>query len=255
MKKLKLLKKCRIVSDLDYVYLSIPNLNEGGPAMQTKLKEILDTLNNIQENLLSLPEDMLLNIDPRDNDSLEQGSRFISAFDDNLDQFMDITTKITEQIKTHFSINPEEEELEKESGGQQRQARIIRELDKTTPHNLDENFTFKRPYGFILGNTAVKGIKTWRNLFILTLDELHGKDPSLFAKLPEEKKFISNRGKPLFARDRESLREGMGLKSGLYVEVNLSANDISKNIKTLLEYFQLDPKTMKIYLREDRDAD
>lgn len=72
---------------------------------------------------------------------------------------MEITTKITEQIKTHFSINPEEEELEKESGGQQRQERIIRELDKTAPHTLDENFTFKRPYGFVSGDTAFKGSK------------------------------------------------------------------------------------------------
>ncbi|MEI6222966.1 MAG: hypothetical protein WCP97_09475 [bacterium] len=34
-----------------------------------KIKQILDTLNNLQENLLSLPDDMLLSIDPRDNDS------------------------------------------------------------------------------------------------------------------------------------------------------------------------------------------
>lgn len=224
--------------------------------MQNKLKEILDTLNNIQENLLSLPEDMLLNIDPRDNDSLEQGARFIRSFNDNLDQFMEITTKIAEQIKTHFSINPEEEEIEKESmKNQQKQDRIIRELDKTAPHSLDESFTFKRPYGFILGDTAFKGIKTWRNLFILVLDELYEKDPTRFARLPEEEKFISNRGKPLFSRDKQDLREGKMLKPGLYVEVNLSANDLCKNIKSMLEHFQLGPGQMKIYLREDRDAD
>lgn len=109
-------------------------------------------------------------------------------------------------------------------------------------HTLDENFTFKRPYGFVLGNTAFRGIKTWRNLFILVLDELHEKDPARFARLPQEEKFISNRGKPHFARDRESLREGVKLKSGLYVEVNLSANDIRKNIKILLEHFKINPK-------------
>lgn len=86
------------------------------------------------------------------------------------------------------------------------------------------------------------------------LDELHEKDPAHFARLLEEKKFISNRGKPLFASDKQNLREGMELKSGLYVEVNLSANDIRKNIKRILEHFQFDPKNMKIYLREDRDA-
>ncbi len=222
--------------------------------MQNKLKEILDTLNNLQENLLSLPEDMLLNIDPRDNDSLEQGTHFIRAFNVNLDKFMDIAIEIAEQIKTHFSINPEEEEIEKETvKNQQKQDRIIKELDKTTPHTLDENFTYKRPYGFILGDTAFKGIKTWRNLFILVLDELYEKDPLRFARLPEEEKFISNRGNPLFSRE-DNLRKGIKLKSELYVEANFSANDIRKNIKSLLEHFQIEPGEMKIYLREDRDA-
>jgi hypothetical protein len=222
--------------------------------VQSKMKEILDILNNLQETLLSLPEDMLLNIDPRDNDSLERGTQFIKAFNENLVQFIDSTTKIAEQIKIHFSINPEEEEIEKESVNQQKRDRIIKELDKTKPHSLDENFTFKRPYGFVLGNLAFKGIKTWRNLFILLLNELKEKDPDRFAKLPEEEKFISNRGNPLFSKDQHNLREGKKLKSGFYVEVNLSANDIRKNIKGLLEHFHVDPNEMKIYLREDRDA-
>ncbi len=222
--------------------------------MQLKTKEILDTLNNLQENLLSLPEDMLLNIDPRDNQSLEQGTRFIKEFNENLDQFIDSTSKISDQIKIHFSINPEEEEIEKELVTQQNQDRIIRELDKTAPHTLDENFTYKRPYGFILCDTAFKGIKTWRNLFILVLDELKEKDSERFAQLPKEEKFISNRGNPLFSKEKQSLREARKIKSGMYVEVNLSANDIRKNIKSLLKHFQLSPDDMKIYLREDRDA-
>ena len=222
--------------------------------MQTKMKEMLDTLNSLQENLLSLPEDMLLNIDPRDNQSLEQGTRFIKEYNENLDQFIDSASKISDQIKIHFSINPEEEEIEKEFAGQPSQDRIIKELDKTAPHTLYENFTYKRPYGFILGNTAFKGIKTWRNLFILVLNELKEKDSDRFAKLTKEEKFISNRGNPLFSKDKQSLREGRKLKSGIYVEVNLSANDIRKNIKSLLVHFQLSPDDMKIYLREDRDA-
>lgn len=222
--------------------------------MKTKMKEILDNLNNLQENLLSLPEDMLLNIDPRDNESLEQGIQFIQTYNENLDQFVDNATKIADQIKTHFSINPEEEEIEKEFITEQRQDRIIRELDKTEPHTLDENFTYKRPYGFILGDTAFKGIKTWRKLLVLVLDELNEKDSDRFAKLPQEEKFISNRGNPLFSEEKHNLREGRRLKSGVYVEVNLSANDIRKNIKSLLEHFQLCSGDMKIYLREDRDA-
>ena len=221
--------------------------------MQIKVKEIMDMLNILQENLLSLPEDMLLNIDPRDNDSLEKGTHFIKAFNENIDQFIDTTTKIAELIKIHFSINPEEEEIEKESVNQKKD-RIIKELDKTAPHSLDEDFTYKRPYGFILGGTVFKGIKTWRDLFVLVLDELKEKDPNRFGRLPEEEKFISKHGNPLFSTNKRNLREGIKLKSGLYVEAHFSANAILNKIKIILEHFQFDPNEMRIYLREDRDA-
>lgn len=35
-----------------------------------KIKDILDMIDTLQEQLLSLPDDMLLCIDPRDNESL-----------------------------------------------------------------------------------------------------------------------------------------------------------------------------------------
>lgn len=79
-------------------------------------------------------------------------------------------------------------------------------------------------------------------------------DPVKFAALPETERFISNRGKPLLSANEHDLRLGEKLESGLYAEVNLSANSLLKYIKDLLEHFGLDPRTMKIYLREDRDA-
>ena len=38
---------------------------------QQKIKELLDTLNNLQKNLFSLPDDILINIEARDSDSLK----------------------------------------------------------------------------------------------------------------------------------------------------------------------------------------
>jgi len=80
-------------------------------------------------------------------------------------------------------------------------------------------------------------------------------DPAKFAALPETERFISNRGNPLFSNDQTILRVGEKLPSDLYAEVNLSANMIRDNLHDLLEHFGLDPRAMKIYLREDRDAD
>ncbi|TNJ35939.1 hypothetical protein [Prosthecochloris vibrioformis] len=221
---------------------------------QEKIRELLDTLNSLQENLLGLPDDMLLGIDPRDNESLEQGSRFIIDYNNSLGLFVESSSKIASLIKAHFRIDPEKDEVVEESANRQQRERLIAELDQTVPHTLEENFTYKRPFGFILGETAVKGLKTWKSLYLSVLDILQSADPEKFAALPHTDRFISNRGNPLFSNNHSILRVGEKLPSGLYTEVNLSANMIRNNLYDLLEHFGYDPKAMKIYLREDRDA-
>ena len=218
-----------------------------------KIKEILDVLATLQENLLSLPDDMLLSINPRDNESLDRGYQFIKSFNENMNQFTDSASKIEAQIKAHFEMNPEEEDVEKESSDVQRRERIVKELDRTAPHYLNEDFTYKRPYGFILGDSAYKGIKTWKNLYLHVLKDLQEKFPEKFSRLPEEEKFISSRGNKIFARDKTVLRLAEELENGVYAEVNLSANHIRNNIRDLFDYFKVGSK-IKIYLREDRDA-
>jgi len=219
-----------------------------------KIKEMLDMLNTLNEYFLSLPDDMLLNIDPRDNESLEQGSRFIKSFNDNLSIFSNSALKIEEQIKEYFSINPEEDEIVSDSSSVNKVSRVIKVLDKSKSHTLDENLTYKRPYGFILGKSAYKGLKTWKSLYIQVLKELNHNNSTLFLKLPEENKFISNRGNQLFSRNKNELRSSQKILSDFFVETNLSANQIKKTIVDLLNYFGIDYTKMKIYLREDRDA-
>jgi hypothetical protein len=221
---------------------------------EDKRKQILDMLDTLQEHLLSLPDDMLLNIDPRDNESLRMGTEFIQQFNENLDEFTGSAGKIKAQIKSHFNLNPEEEDVERELSDRQERQRIIRELDKTAPHSIEENFTYKRPYGFILQDAAYKGIKTWKNLYINLLGYLKDQDPDKFHNLPANDKFISNRGNPLFSTDPDRLRVPAEFEPRFHVEVNLSANNIRNNIKALLEEFGISASELKIYLREDRDA-
>lgn len=221
---------------------------------QHKIRELLDTLNSIQENLLGLPDDMLLNIDARDNDSLEQGTRFIIDYNNSLGLFVESSSKIASLIKAHFRIDPEKDEVVEESANRQQREHLIAELDQTVPHTLDENFTYKRPYGFIFGDSAVKGLKTWKSLYLYVLDILQAADTKKFSALPQTERFISNRGNPLFSNDQLVLRLGEKLPSGIYAEVNLSANMIRNNLHDLLEHFGYDSKAMKIYLREDRAA-
>ncbi|MBW6492769.1 MAG: hypothetical protein K0B15_16415 [Lentimicrobium sp.] len=220
-----------------------------------KIKDILDMIDTLQEQLLSLPDDMLLSIDPRDNDSLEQGLKFIKSYNETLNLFTSSSTKLADQVKAYLGINPEEDELEQETTNRQKRDRIIKELDKTSPHTLEEDFTYKRPYGFILKDSAIKGLKTWKNMYLHVLNILKAKNPGKFALLPKEVKFISNRGNPLFSKTGTELRVAEKLSEGFFVEVNLSANNIRNNISDLLVFFDMEPMSMKVYLREDRDAE
>ncbi len=219
-----------------------------------KIKEILDLLNTLQEQLLSVPDDMHLNIDPRDNESLQNGYSAIKEFNDTLADYTEHSVKLAGIIKNHFDINPEIEDVETGSDDRRRRDRIVKELDTTAPHTLDEDFTYKRPYGFILGESAYKGLKTWKNLYINVLHILREKDARRFSTLKQAEEFISSQGNPQFSETEDPLRVGEKVTDGFFAEINLSANNLRNNIKALLEYFKIDPQEMKIYLREDRDA-
>ncbi len=127
-------------------------------------------------------------------------------------------------------------------------------MDSSEAHYLDEDFTYKRPYGFLFEEIAVKGVKTWKSLHLEILKILNDKNSLRFKEIVEDPKFISNRGNPTFSTNPKLLRNAAFLSDQIYVEVNLSANSLAKNILEFLEYFQLKKETVKVYLREDRDA-
>jgi len=222
----------------------------------SKIKEILDLMNTIQEQLLSLADDIHLSIDPRDKDSIKKGYEFLSDYSEQLSKFTESSNILEERIKNYFEVNPETEDIVKIDSIRNvtERERIIKELDKTKAYNLDENFTFKRPYGFVLGNTAVKGLKTWKSLYVNLLNTLYDIDKVKYKKLTSEEKFVSNRGNYYFHNDKNVFRVYEKVAGGFYAEVNLSANHIRNVIIDLLEYFKIGVKSLKIYLREDRDA-
>ena len=44
---------------------------------KNKINSILDMMDDLQEKLLALPDDMLLSIDPHDNESIDEGAGFL----------------------------------------------------------------------------------------------------------------------------------------------------------------------------------
>lgn len=221
---------------------------------KNRIKALVDSLNHVQEELLALPDEMLRSIDPRDNESLEDGMAFIKDYNNRLSTFSVCARVLSEQLKEYFEVDPESDEVECDAGQEESRVRIVKELDQTEPHSLEESFTHKRPFGFVLGERAFKGLKTWKSLYLNVLDHLHELEPVRFEELHEEKRFISKRGNPFFTKDATEVRVAHDVPGEQMAEINLSANRIARNIGELLDHFGMEQQAIKIYLREDRDA-
>ena len=167
--------------------------------------------------------------------------------------FDQLTSELSAMIQQYTSVRLEEEE---QVGSEDREdnERIVQELNREEPHAIDEDFTFKRPHGFILDGQGTTGITTWRRLFELTCQQLLRRDPDRFCSLPDDPDFITNRGNRSFSRDPKDLRSANLIGEDIYAEINLSANGLRDCIRRLLATFEIPKDHFRIFLREDRDA-
>lgn len=221
-----------------------------------KIQHILGQLTEVNEQLISLADDIWLGIDPRDNESIAAGAQFLQDYNQSTGQLSQAAAMIEQQLSQYFQQDSESLQpvIEHGSDDTQKNQRMIKELDRSKAYSLRDNFTFKRPYGFVLNGIAYSQITTWKAIYLKVLDILHSAQPDQFAALVTEQRFISNRGNPLFAHQKEKLRVAHALPAGFYTEVNMSANSIKETLIQVLDYFSMDESNMKIYLREDRDA-
>ena len=222
--------------------------------MTEKTINILRDLETVRENLLALSDDIWHSIDHNDSDALEAGVEFKRQYNSRLSAFDTLSSEISQLVQQFTSINLAADE---ESGEQDdaHNERIIQQLNREQPHSIDEDFTFRRPHGYILDGKATTGITTWRRLYELLCAQLLRRNRDLFYSLPENDEFISNRGHHQFARSPDGLRSASQLDNDLFTEINLSANALRDVIRRLLAAYDIPTANLQVFLREDRDAE
>lgn len=136
-----------------------------------RIRSILEDLEAVRENLLALSDDIWLGIDHNDQEALDEGYQFKKSYNERMRAFDTLATDISSMIQgfTNVRVEPNGTETEKTDA---ENARIIKELDREVPHSIEESFTFKRPYGFVLRGRAVKDMVTWRSLYIALCKQL-----------------------------------------------------------------------------------
>ncbi|MCC5841662.1 MAG: hypothetical protein JJT96_16220 [Opitutales bacterium] len=222
--------------------------------MKTKAIQLREALERINEDLLTLSDDIWLNIDHNDPDALERGVDFKKAFNARQTAFAQAAQGIIDILEKFTAAEPEPEPA---APGRQRGARErkIEELDRHQVHALQEDFSYKRPFGMKLEGEAYTNLRTWKAVYRQVFTHLSKKEATRFRRLDGCEAALSRRGNPYITRDKNLLRQSMPIGADLYAEVNLSANHIRDSIKRLLEAFSIPLSEITLYLREDRDAD
>jgi hypothetical protein len=221
--------------------------------MTERTLQILRELEVVRENLLALSDEIWISIDHNDADALEEGVEFKRAYNSKLSAFDALSSELSRLIQKFTRVDLA---VEEESGDYDTQSnqRIIEQLNREQPHAIDEDFTFKRPHGFILDGAATTGVTTWRRLYEIVCVALIRRDRELFLRLFDHDKFVSSRGHRQFTADPNELRSPSRLEEGIYSEINLSANGLRDVIRNLLDVYDLPHDRLQIFLREDRDA-
>lgn len=220
---------------------------------RARTRFILEDLEAVRENLLGFSDDIWANIDRQDLDAFDEGVQFMRAYVEKMAQFDEVATGISALIQQYTSIRLDQTE---ETGGDDaaQNERIIAELNREEPHTLDENFTWKRPHGFILAGQAATGLTTWQRLYELACQQFYARNADTFRSLVDQEEFISNRGHHTVTTNAHSLRKAMAVADELFIEANLSANSIRDVLSRLLDAYELPHTELKIFLRQDRDA-
>lgn len=223
------------------------------PHAADRTRRILEDLEAIRENLLALSDDIWMSINHNDPESLEAGVEFKRAYNAKAADFDRVASELSALVQQYTSVRLEEAE---KTGGTDRveNERIIAELNREVPHRLDEDFTYKRPHGFILDGQGTTGITTWQRVYELVLQRLYDRDSERFRGLCADPDFTTNRGNPMVTTDAARLRKALEVRAGLFVESNLSANGIRDILRRVLTTFAIPTDHLLIFLRQDRDA-
>lgn len=221
-----------------------------------RIRQILEDLESSRQDLLDLAGEIWETIDPTDEDDLEAGYEFMKTFNKKVQKLDETSEAIGDLVEDYLDV---ELEQQSEAAGpvpdvDDQHERAIEALDEEEPHSLDEDFTYRRPYGFTLLENGYVDVRTWTLLYELVCLQLAERDPGQFEELLEMEQFRTSRGNQHFATDPDVLRAPRRITDTVYAETHFSANDLTDRIAELLDAFGLSAGDITIYLREDRDA-
>lgn len=224
-------------------------IKENNEGRALELSESLKLMNNVLDKLL---KDIILN-----NQKLQKNKDYDSVIEsikaqEDINNQIDFNLKLVDKID--IQINSTEEYDNKNEVEQSEEGDISDydeySVDTNIPHNLQEDFRFKRPHAFELQGKLVN-VSTWREMLISTCNLLHKINPDIFKSFVTDKS-MSWGNTYNFAKDKSLLREPTLIKgSKVYIETSKDSIAVKQLIIRMLNKYGIDISEYKVYLRAD----
>ncbi len=222
-------------------------------ASEKTIASILKDLTNVHENLLSLSNDIWASIEHNDNEEVEKGCKFQKDFNNLIIEFCKNKDSIS-ALLSQFSgvkIDDQPKIIDKNTTENQR---LIKELNQNKPHEITEDFTFKRPVAFIFNGCAYPDTNNWTELYVQFAATAAKLNPTKIKEMAELPELISKQNRKYYSTDIKDIRKPAKIMNDFFVETNLCANDIAKRIIEIINQLGMKTSDITIYLRQDRNA-
>jgi hypothetical protein len=219
------------------------------PSLNEKIDKIVTELGDAKDDVLALTDELCSEIwqktDRRDVDSIRTGSERMIAAVNAVTAFQKSCEDIASTFRSFFPP-PSAVASAPVQTVTDGQLELFRNRVKIT---LQDSWTYKRPFGFILQGKPYPWRRTWIDLYRDLACALRDRNAEVFSTLPDKSEFISNQGKRYIARGDSDLRIPMRLAEGVFAESNLNANLIRDNTERILDVFAIRPPEIEFYLR------
>lgn len=204
--------------------------------LEDKFKSVNVVLLDILRDLLAEAQRMLENKDYNQAMSLIETQK-------NVNELLNSNRKIISQLEI------EDEQVQKEDNKRLR-GNDEYLVNTDVPHGLNEDFRFKRPYAFSMGN-HYQEVSTWKEMLVATCEYLNKLDPKKFESFADDKTMQWGQTYN-FSKNKNLLRTGTLIEgSKVYVETSKDSIAVRQLIVKMLDRFELNTDDFKVFLRAD----
>lgn len=123
-------------------------------------------------------------------------------------------------------------------------------VNEEVAYNLYTDFTHKKPAAFSLEGKKYPARK-WQYVFMQTCEILNQKNSNIFSTFVHDET-MQGRTRAYFSTERDEITKPKKIKgTNIFVETNLSANNIRNIIVNMLEKYNISKNQYQIYLSKD----